>query len=185
MVEQGTWKKVQEDYIYVKHPLPKRAKGLRKLGVSEDDVITAERVLSEIPPPPQIHLQSCSKVEILLGYSKSRLRREKALKVLGANEDEVDQENSKVLGSLGLSGRRRSYLSKDHHPFLLSHQRKQGSHNSKRILPLQKRYRAELRKLRKDVTAQQKQIELLKDQLEALHEELQVSRLSSRKDEDH
>lgn len=185
MVEQGTCKKVHEDYVYVKHPLPKRAKGLRKLGVSEDDVITAERILSEIPPPPQIRVQSSSKVEILLGYSKSRLRREKALKILGANEDEIDQENSKALGSLGISGRRRSYLGKGENPFLVIHQRKQGSYYGNSIMPLQKKYRMELRKLRKEMIAQQKQIDVLKDQLEALQEEVHGVRLNCGKGEEH
>jgi hypothetical protein len=172
MVEPGTCTEAQE-----KKPLPKRIKGLRKLGVSEDDVATAERILSEIPPPPQIRLHTSSKVEILLGYSKSRLRREKALKVLGAKEEEVDQENAKALGSLGLSGRRRSYMSNENDKFLLLRQRRRGSYDNKGVVPWLRKHKAELRKIRKDMTAQQKEIESLKYQLEILQDELQDVKL--------
>ena len=83
-----------------------RSKGLEKLGVCENDVRIAERLLNQI--------QSCSssdssKAERILGYTSSRLCREKALKLLGASEYEVELENSKNLGSLGQSGRRRSF----------------------------------------------------------------------------
>lgn len=82
-----------------------KIKGLQKLGVSEYDVKIAERLLSQIP--------SCSdpdsKEEQVLGYTLTRLCREKAIKVLGTTETEIELENAKNLGSLGVGGRRRSW----------------------------------------------------------------------------
>mmetsp|Transcript_43910 Transcript_43910/g.133754 ORF Transcript_43910/g.133754 Transcript_43910/m.133754 type:complete len:135 (-) Transcript_43910:561-965(-) len=85
-----------------------RRKILRILGLSEDDVRISEVLLAQIPPAPAKNSES-SKAEWLLGYAESRLRREKALKILGVSEDEVEVENNKNLGSLGVSGRRRSF----------------------------------------------------------------------------
>ncbi|KAL3792279.1 hypothetical protein ACHAW5_001105 [Stephanodiscus triporus] len=84
-------------------PSMDRSNGLRKLGVSEDDVILAEKLLEQI--------SSCSinKAERILGYATTRMKREKATRLLGATEDEVAVEIPKVLGSLGVAGRRRSY----------------------------------------------------------------------------
>lgn len=65
-----------------------RYKGLRKLGVSEDDVHLAEK---------------------LLASSSLAKDKAKALRLLGTTEEEVDLENSKMLGSLGIAGRRRSH----------------------------------------------------------------------------
>jgi len=152
----------------------KRAKGLRKLGVSEEDVRTAERILAEIPPPPRIHLQTSSKVEVILGYCKSRLKREKALKILGANEEEVDRENSKVLGSLGISGRRRSYMDNRHTNLILLPSR--GSSKRRNsfggIASIQRKHKAELKKLRTEMNTQQMEVKLLKEQLELLQRAL-------------
>lgn len=64
----------------------KRSKGLRKLGVTEEDVHVAAKLLEE----------------------SDRLR-DKALKLLGTTEKEIEVENAKNLGSLGIEGRRRSY----------------------------------------------------------------------------
>lgn len=88
-------------------PSMNRSNGLRKLGVSEDDVILAEKMLEQI--------SSCSinKAERILGYATTRMKREKAIRLLGATEDEVAVEIPKVLGSLGVAGRRRSYSTTD------------------------------------------------------------------------
>ncbi|KAL7525306.1 hypothetical protein ACHAWF_001301 [Thalassiosira exigua] len=82
-----------------------RSKGLSKLGVSEDEVQLAEKLLGQIPACPS----DPNKAERVLGYASSRLAREKALRLLGASEEEVDVENSKILGSMGIAGRRRSF----------------------------------------------------------------------------
>ena len=58
------------------------------LGVNEDDVQSAERLMHTTT------IQVCPK----------------ALRLLGTTKDEIDLENAKNLGSLGTSGRRRSYL---------------------------------------------------------------------------
>ncbi len=75
------------------------------MGVSEDDVHLAEKLLVQIP--------TCSsdpnKAERVFGYASTRLARDKALRLLGTTEEEVDLENAKNLGSLGIAGRRRSY----------------------------------------------------------------------------
>lgn len=84
-----------------------RSKGLEKLGVCENDVRIAERLLNQIQSCSSS--ESSSKAERILGYTSSRLCREKALKLLGASEYEVELENCKNLGSLGQSGRRRSF----------------------------------------------------------------------------
>ena len=66
-----------------------RSAGLRKLGVSESDVHLAEKLLHQtVQADPA---------------------RSKALRMLGATENDVALENSKILGSLGVAGRRRSY----------------------------------------------------------------------------
>ncbi len=94
-----------------------RRKALATLGLSEDDVKTSETLFQQLPIPPIIHrtrgkLQSpdTSKAESLMGYATFSLQREKALKVLGTSEEDIEIENSKSLGALGQSGRRRSYL---------------------------------------------------------------------------
>jgi len=85
-----------------------RAKGLKKMGVSEDDVRKAEKLLSEIPPIPPAH--DATKVEELMGYAECRIKREKAIKRMGTSEDEVELVASKNLGSLGTAARRRSFI---------------------------------------------------------------------------
>ena len=90
---------------------------LRKLGLTEDDIRHSEILFRQMPPPPppQPHdrIAQCLKEETILGYSTLRLKREKALKVLGASEEDVDIENSKNLGSLGIAGRKRSFIIQD------------------------------------------------------------------------
>ncbi len=94
-----------------------RASILKKLGLTEEDVKDSEKLLRQIPPPPPAHATkyryTCRKEERLLGYTLIRLSREKALRILGASEEDVDIENTKNLGSLGRSGRRRSFLVDD------------------------------------------------------------------------
>lgn len=89
---------------------------LRKLGLTEEDVRDSQKLFSQIPPPPLLQGKShCSKEERLLGYTKLRLRRAKALRVLGASEEDVDIENTKTLGALGIGGRRRSFYIENNH----------------------------------------------------------------------
>mmetsp|Transcript_3552 Transcript_3552/g.5147 ORF Transcript_3552/g.5147 Transcript_3552/m.5147 type:complete len:206 (+) Transcript_3552:931-1548(+) len=84
---------------------------LKKLGLTEEDVRDSERLFQQMPPPPPTQNNArCLKEERLLGYAMLRLKRAKALKVLGASEEDVDTENAKNLGSLGRSGRRRSFV---------------------------------------------------------------------------
>ena len=89
------------------HASHSRSHGLKKLGVTEDDVRLAEKLLE------QISFCSINKAERILGYAAARMKREKALRLLGATEDEVTVEIPKVLGSLGVAGRRRSYSEAD------------------------------------------------------------------------
>eukprot|EP00978_Attheya_sp_CCMP212_P028960 scaffold101295_cov58-Attheya_sp.AAC.6 len=72
---------------------------LSRLGVSEDDIRTGKILAAEIPPLGP--WETLTKEEKLLGYTTSRLKREKALKILGVTEDEIEYENRKRLGSLG------------------------------------------------------------------------------------
>jgi len=86
---------------------------LHKLGLTEEDVRDSEKLFMQIPPPPPFRGKACcSKEECLLGYNVLRLHRAKALRVLGASEEDVDIENAKNLGSLGRSGRKRSFVVK-------------------------------------------------------------------------
>jgi hypothetical protein len=94
-------------YSSSRRPSLNRRNGLRKLGVSEDDVLLAEKLLE------QISSCSISKSERILGYAAIRMKREKAIRLLGATEDEVAVEIPKVLGTLGVAGRRRSYSTTD------------------------------------------------------------------------
>lgn len=98
---------------YLRRPSLNRTNGLRKLGVSEDDVIFAEKLLEQI--------SSCStnnKTERILGYAATRMKREKAIRLLGVTEDEVAVEIPKVLGTLGIAGRRRSYSTTNPRAFI-------------------------------------------------------------------
>ncbi len=83
-----------------------QSKCYEKLGIGLEDVKMAERLLNQIPPCPS---DSNNKVEQLMGYARPRLLREKAIRVLGTTETEVELENAKNLGSLGVGGRRRSW----------------------------------------------------------------------------
>lgn len=74
--------------------------------MSEDDVHLAHHLLQQIPSCPS----DPNKAERILGYASSRLAREKALQLLGTSEEEVAIENAKNLGSLGVAGRRRSFV---------------------------------------------------------------------------
>ena len=85
-----------------------RAKCLRKMGVSEEDVKRAELLFAQMIPMMPGDSDS-SKAERIFGYTSNRLKREKAIKRLGTSEEEVEVENSKNLGALGIGGRRRSF----------------------------------------------------------------------------
>ena len=61
-------------------PASSREAGLRKMGVSESDVALAQRLLGQISSAERI------------------LERDKALKLLGATEEDVATENAKWLG---------------------------------------------------------------------------------------
>lgn len=94
-----------------------RSKVLLTLGLSEDDIKTSETLFQQLPLPPMnpgcqriLGSPDPTKIEKLMGYATRTLRREKALKVLGTSEEDLEVENSKNLGALGRSGRRRSYL---------------------------------------------------------------------------
>ncbi|KAL3826489.1 hypothetical protein ACHAXA_004326 [Cyclostephanos tholiformis] len=89
---------------YLRRPSLNRTNGLRKLGVSEDDVIFAEKLLEQISS-----YSTNKKTERVLGYASTRMKREKAIRLLGVTEDDVAVEIPKVLGTLGIAGRRRSY----------------------------------------------------------------------------
>ena len=80
-----------------------RSKGLKRIGVSEEDVVFAEILMSQTQP-----CYNSSKLERILGYSNARLRRAKALRLLGVEEEDIDEETSKVLSALGKCGRKRS-----------------------------------------------------------------------------
>mmetsp|Transcript_542 Transcript_542/g.952 ORF Transcript_542/g.952 Transcript_542/m.952 type:complete len:258 (+) Transcript_542:52-825(+) len=84
-----------------------RAKSLRQMGVTEEDLAIAAQIIALMPPQPS--KQTSAKSEILLGYDSTRLKREKALKMLGVSEEQLDMENGKILGSLGIDGRKRSF----------------------------------------------------------------------------
>ena len=83
---------------------------LKKFGLSEDDINASRKLFSELPLPPPPGNYRCKKQERVLGYRTLTLKREKALRLLGASEVDIEIENSKNLGSLGLSGRRRSFV---------------------------------------------------------------------------
>ena len=61
----------------------------------------------------QISGCSTSKAERILGFSATRIKRKKAIQMLGATEDKVAVEIPKVLGLLGIAGRRQSYAPAD------------------------------------------------------------------------
>jgi len=72
------------------------AEGLKRLGVTEDDVKICEILLAQVVPS-----KAEKKFEYILGYSENRIMREKALSRLGVTEDELEVANLKALGSLG------------------------------------------------------------------------------------
>jgi len=91
-----------------KYRINGRSKMLTKcLGVSEDDVLFADFIILLNPPQSQYRTSSSSKAERLLGYSIRRIQRSKALKLLGVSEEFIDEENSKMLASLGMGHQRK------------------------------------------------------------------------------
>ena len=118
-----------------KHPhKATRVKALKKIGVSEDDVKTAQRLLATIPP-----INYGKKVEKVLGYSDAQIKREKAVKVLGTCEQDIELEVSKCLGALGLDGRRRSllqYANRKNKAFLMeNYQENKNDKNRRNTMP--------------------------------------------------
>ena len=91
-----------------------RARALKKLGLTEEDVHLSKKLFSEMSssaktPPTKTPCNS-TKAERLLGYNERKLKRAKALRLLGATEDDVELECAKNLGSLGQGARRRSFV---------------------------------------------------------------------------
>jgi hypothetical protein len=106
------------------------AKVLETLGLSDEDIRTAAILFQQIPSPPPLQNKhrntakqtprcSFTKAEIVMGYTTRQLQRAKALRVLGTSEDDIEIENSKYLGALGHSGRRRSFIV--HHELRKNH----------------------------------------------------------------
>ena len=85
-----------------------RAKVLSKMGVTEEDLVIASKIMAQMPPEPT--RRGSTKVENLLGFDMDRIKRARALKRLGVSEDQLDVENAKNLGSLGIDARKRSFL---------------------------------------------------------------------------
>jgi len=102
--------------------IPGKLKYLRQLGLSEDNIITARTLFSEAPGLPS--KKDCKKEEIILGYSLKRVKRKKALKLLGETEDTIELNKSKALASLGVAGRRRSYETSQADLSILKHSKK-------------------------------------------------------------
>ena len=189
------------DIVHCPSPprLLNRSKGLRKLGVDETDVHLAEKLLEQIKCP-----NDPKKAERILGYASERLAREKALRTLGTNEEEVQLENAKNLGSLGVAGRRRSFvvLQPPSHEltksiskaWLRKHTgadqfrktRRHTFHSIKqkyrRLSVTEKRRRSsdsEIRRLRNEARASASEIELLKAKLEELEKRIEISSAST------
>ena len=94
-------------------PITSRTRALKKLGLTEEDVHLSKKLFSEISSSATTSSKktACnSKAERLLGYNETRLKRAKALRLLGATEDDVELECAKNLGSLGQGARRRSFV---------------------------------------------------------------------------
>lgn len=91
-----------------------RARALKKLGLTEEDVHLSKKLFSEISSSVTTSSTktpcNSTKAERLLGYNETRLKRAKALRLLGATEDDVELECAKNLGSLGQGARRRSFV---------------------------------------------------------------------------
>ena len=159
-----------------------RVKGLQNLGVSEDDVHLAERLLKQIPV-----CSDPNKAERIFGYATSRLEREKALRLLGATEEEIEIENTKNLGALGIAGRRRSYSvieTSPSKPIYLNRKpsTKKYRHSSFDSATRQQKRRTsmELRRLRNQSIASSNEIEALKSRIDELENLVQrVASLTS------
>lgn len=88
-----------------------RARALKRLGLTEEDVHLSKKLFNEISSQATTASSyNSTKAERLLGYNETRLKRSKALRLLGATEDDIELECAKNLGSLGQGGRRRSFV---------------------------------------------------------------------------
>jgi hypothetical protein len=160
-------------------PVKKQSKGLEKLGVSENDVHLAERLIKQIPSCPS----DPNKAERILGYATSRLEREKALRLLGTTEEEVEIENAKNLGSLGVAARRRSHSLIDTPPKPMYFNKKPlvkrgyKHHGSFDTVMRQRKRKtsAELHRLRNQSIASANEIEALKKRIYELESLVQRS----------
>lgn len=144
--------------------------GLEKLGVSEDDVHLAERLLKQITPNPT----DPNKAERILGYATTRLERHKAVRLLGATEQEIEVENAKNLGSLGAGARRRSFSvvetspSKAHKRQSKVNRYRHSSLDSAMWRHHKRKHSAELRRLRHQSMISSNEIEALKARINEL-----------------
>jgi hypothetical protein len=75
----------------------KRTQALLRLGVTEQDVILAERIFHELPASEE----PSTKEERLLGLTRSQMSFVKALEILGVSESIIEEERSKQLSALG------------------------------------------------------------------------------------
>ena len=195
-----------------------RSRILRKLGLTELDVEYSIKLFSEVNPSNDrwsTHFYNCDqisktevKIEQLLGYSLNRLRRAKALRLMGVTEDDVDLENSKNLGSLGKGGRKRSFIDvNQQQAFLFPYNNKEKIHNRRRLSvdAVRRRRKNSLSKidrkrrksstdlrslkcaveqmhasLRKHATSTQLEVVKLRERVRSLEEEVKDYKVSSR-----
>lgn len=75
-----------------------RTQALLRLGVTDEDVRIAERLMATRSTADNAQ----SKAEILLGYTVKQMSYQKALEVLGVSEAVVEEERARRLGELGL-----------------------------------------------------------------------------------
>lgn len=161
----------------------RRTKGLQKLGVSEDDVHLAERLMKQIPACPS----DPNKAERIFGYAKSRLERQKAMRLLGATEEEVEVENAKNLGSLGVGARRRSFSVIERAPSKPLYKNRKSSISRKprhssfdtALRPYKRKHSAELRRLRQQSMVSAIEIDSLRKRIEELENLIQSSSRNS------
>lgn len=76
-----------------------RTQALLRLGVTDEDVRIAERLMG----PRSAGDNTQSKAEWLLGYTHAQMSYHKALEVLGVSEAVVEEERARRLGELGLA----------------------------------------------------------------------------------
>jgi len=93
------------------------AKGLERLGVTEDEVKVCKILMAQAEPNTLAHLtpkEDERQIEYTLGYSENRIKRAKALLRLGVTEDQLEVANLKALGSLGSEDRNQTKVEDIH-----------------------------------------------------------------------